>query len=171
MRVLVMRIITYLTFGFLVIAMYSSPQLQADTMPPAKVESAEELEAVYANRSDFMKGMGMKMRAFSNFLKRGDGEPLELSSMAAELAENATQIPSLFPVDSGMAQNEESEAKSVIWQEWSDFVAAAEGLVEPAKGAAAAFDSGDPAAIGAAVKALGSEGCGGCHKRFREKKE
>lgn len=166
-----MRTIKYLVLGFLVIVMYSIPALQADTMPPAKVESAEELEEVYANRSDFMKGMGMKMRAFSNFLKRGEGEPMELGSMAAEIAENASMIPTLFPVDSGMAQNEESESKANIWQEWSDFVAAAEGLVEPATAVAAAFDSGDPAAIGAAVKALGGEGCRGCHKRFREKKE
>lgn len=166
-----MRTIKYLVLGFLVIVMYSIPALQADTMPPAMVESAEELEEVFANRSDFMKGLGMRMRAFSNFLKRGEGEPLELGAMADEIAENASMIPALFPVDSGMAQNEDSEAKANIWQEWSDFVAAAEGLVEPAKGVAAAFESGDPAAVGAALKVLGGEGCKGCHQRFREKKE
>lgn len=166
-----MRTVKYLILGLLVTVMYSSQALQADTMPPAKVESAQELEEVFANRSDFMKGLGMRMRAFSNFLKRGDGEPLELGSMAAEIAEIAEQIPSLFPVDSGMAQNEESEAKNNIWEEWPDFVAAAGGLVEPARGVEAAFDSGDPNAIGAAVKILGGEGCRGCHKRFREKKE
>ncbi len=165
-----MRIFKLIAFGILASAAFSIPALKADTMP-GTVASAEEAEAVYASRSDFMKGMGGAMRAFSNYLKRGDGEPLELGAMATEIAERASEIPSLFPQDTGMAQNEESEAKSDIWENWADFVAAAEGLVEPATALAAAFDSGDADAIGGAVKALGGEGCRGCHSQFREKKE
>ena len=148
----------------------TAPTLHAESMP-SKVSSPEEAEAAYEMRSEFMKGMGGRMKAFSDFLKRGEGEPLELGSMATEIAENASQIPDLFPQDTGLAQNEDSEAKAEIWENWSDFVTAAGGIVEPAKALAVAFESGDPGEIGPKVKALGSEGCGGCHKRFRQKKE
>ncbi len=164
-----MRTIKFLAFGFLASVAFSIPVLHADTMP-AKVASEQEAEAVYASRSDFMKGLGASMKAFGNFLKRGEGEPLELASMAAEIAATASEIPSLFPQDTGMAQNEESEAKPEIWENWSDFVAASEALVEPAMAVEAAFDGGDNKATGAAVKALGFDGCRGCHSQFREKK-
>ena len=127
--------------------------------------------AVYQERHEFMQGLGKAMKAFSNYLKRGDGEPMELGAMAGDIAENAPNIPSLFPPDTGMAQNEESEAKPDIWENWDDFVAAAEGLVGHAQSLEAAFETGDKGQIGAAVKALGGEGCRGCHQRFREKKE
>ena len=165
-----MRIFKYLAVGLLMPAVFSISTLQADSMP-GTVASAEEAEAVYAARSDFMKGMGGSMRAFSNYLKRDEGEPLELGGMAAELADRAGEIPGLFPKDTGLEQNEESEAKSNIWEEWSDFVAAAERLVEPARAVEAAFDSGDKGTIGQAVKSLGGDGCKGCHSQFREPKE
>ena len=127
--------------------------------------------AVLENRSEFMKGMGSAMRAFSNYLKRGDGEPLELGSMAADIAENASSIPDLFPKDTGMAQFEDSESKPNIWEQWDEFVDAANGLVEPAMAVEAAFESGDQGQIAASVKALGGNGCRTCHTSFREKKE
>ncbi len=164
-----MRIIRFLACGFVISALFSVPALQADMMP-GKVASAEEAEAVYANRSEFMKGMGGSMKAFSNFLKRGEGEALELGAMAAEMAERASEIPDLFPQDTGIAQNEDSEAKAEIWEKWSEFVAAAEALAEPARALEAAFESGDGQLIGKAVKALGGEGCRGCHTQFRHKK-
>ena len=133
--------------------------------------SAEELAAVYENRSEFMKGMGGNMKAFSNFLKRGEGEPMELGAMAGEMAANAEKIPDLFPMNTGMAENEESEAKANIWTEWDDFVQAANNLAPFAAGLEDAFESGDPGNIGAAVKKLGGEGCRGCHNQFREKKD
>lgn len=143
--------------------------LQAQSVP-ATVGSAEEAQSVLESRSEFMKGLGSAMKAFSNYLKRGDGEPLELGAMAAEIAANAPRIPDLFPRDTGMAQFGDSEAKPDIWNDWEDFVVAANALVEPAMALEAAFESGDPADIGAKVKALGGKGCRGCHKPFREKR-
>jgi len=165
-----MRKMKNITLGVFGTVLLSIPILQADSMP-GTVASAQEAEAVYANRSDFMKGLGSSMKAFSNFLRRGEGEPLELSGMAAEIAESAAEIPALFPQGTGMAQNEESEAKSAIWEKWAEFVSASDALVEPARALEAAFDSGDKGAIGAAVKDLGSQGCKGCHDQFREKRE
>ncbi len=135
----------------------------------SKAKSAEDIEAVLESRSEFMKGMGSAMKAFSNYLKRGDGEPLELGAMAADIAEKAPDLPDLFPKDTGHAQFEDSESKAVIWEKWDDFVAAANGLVEPALALEAAFESGDKNEIGASVKKLGGNGCRNCHDTFREK--
>ncbi len=165
-----MRINRLMALGFIISTVFSVPVLQADMMP-GKVASAEEAAAVYANRADFMKGLGSSMKAFSNYLKRGDGEPLELSGMAAEIAERASEIPGLFPQDTGMAQNEDSEAMAEIWEQWAEFVAAADALVAPAEAVEAAFDSGDKKKIGQAVKALGRNGCHGCHIQFRHEHE
>ncbi len=145
----------------------ATTQGQAEPMEVA----AEDVAAVYEHRSEYMKGLGKGMKAFSNYLKRGDGEPLELGVIAETIAETAGRIPDLFPLNTGLAENEESEAKANIWTEWDDFVKAANNLAPLASNLAAAFEGGDPAAIGAAVKALGGDGCRVCHKQFREKKE
>ncbi len=129
-----------------------------------------ELTGVYKSRHIFMEKLGTSMKAFSNFLKRGKGEPLELGAMAAEMAANVDRIPDLFPMNSGMTDNEHSEAKDNIWTEWDDFVQASKKLAPLATDVEAAFKSGELEKIGAAVKKLGEEGCRGCHKQFREKK-
>ncbi len=141
------------------------------TVPAQFSSTAHADEAVYQERSEYMKGLGKAMKAFSNYLKRGDGEPMELGVMAGDIAATAPDIPSLFPPDTGMAQNEESEAKPEIWESWDDFVAAADAMVGYAQKLEGAFETGDKGQIGAAVKALGGEGCRGCHTQFREKKE
>ncbi len=149
---------------------FLAPPLHAEMMP-GSVMSPQEAEAIMKERSEFMKGLGRHMKAFSNFLKRGDGELFELSAMATEIAEDAPRIPELFPENTGMEQYEEdSEAKPVIWQKWNEFVDSSNALVGYAEAAATAFDSGDKRMIGKAVKDLGSKGCGGCHKKFREKR-
>ena len=154
----------------LVFAMTLGSQVIAQVAPPGTVSSDEEAMAVAEKRSDFMKGLGGAMKAFSNYVKRGDGDPEELAVRAGNIADNASSIPDLFPVDTGMGRFEESEAKAVIWQDWEDFVSKTGPLQERALALQAAFQSGDKDKIGGALKALGGEGCRGCHKKFREKK-
>jgi len=146
---------------------FGSAAAAADSMP-GKISTPEEAEAVLEMRSETMKQFGSAMKAFGNFLKRGDGEPLELAGMAAQIAEGASKIPGLFPEATGMADFKDSEAKEEIWQDWSGFVAAAEAMKEPALAVEAAFDSEDSAAIGATVKKLGKDGCKNCHHTYRE---
>ena len=68
-------------------------------------------------------------------------------------------------------ENENSEAKPEIRGNWDDFVAATDVLADSARALEAAFEFGDLGEIGAKIKALGNEGCRGCHKKFRQKKE
>ena len=156
--------------GFIVATAFGSHAL-AQVAPPSSVASDEEAMEVAEEREDFMEGLGGSMKAFSNYVKRGDGDPEELAERAERIAENASSIPDLFPVDTGMGRFEESEAKAVIWQDWEDFVSRAGNLGDLASALQAAFQSGDKDKIGGALKALGGEGCRGCHKKFREKRE
>ena len=64
---------------------------------------------------------------------------------------------------------EDSDAKPEIWQDWNKFVAAAKTMGDESGKLARLAQSGDMAAIGAQVKAVGKS-CGGCHKPFRKPK-
>ena len=63
-----------------------------------------------------------------------------------------------------------SESKPEIWTKWDQFTAAAKTLGDKAAVLAAAVDSGDKGKIGAAFGDLGQNGCGGCHRVFRQKR-
>jgi cytochrome c556 len=63
-----------------------------------------------------------------------------------------------------------TDAKPDIWQDWEKFVAATKKLSEESGQLAQVAQSGDMAAIGDQVKALG-KACGDCHKPFRKPKE
>ena len=63
-----------------------------------------------------------------------------------------------------------TDSKPDIWQDWDKFVAAAKKMGEESGKLAQVAQSGDMAAIGAQVKAVGKS-CGGCHKPFRKPKE
>ena len=151
-----------MTVSVLTFSLFPAPSHSHGTMA--------ELEGIYKTRHNFMEKLGSSMKAFSNFLKRGKGDPLELGAMAAEMAANADRIPELFPMNTGMADNEHSEAKDNIWTEWDDFIKASKNLAPLAADVETAFKSGELEKIGAAVRTLGEEGCRGCHRQFREKK-
>jgi len=65
----------------------------------------------------------------------------------------------------------DSESRENIWEEWEAFVASAEHLGEKAAALQAALGSVDSGRIGAAFGDLGKNGCGGCHRKFREKRD
>ncbi len=125
---------------------------------------------VYEKRHVYMNELGDYMKAFGNFVKRGKGDLNELREMAARIVEQAPELPSHFPPNTGMGDNPESQAKPDIWTSWDEFVAAADRLADHARAAEAAFASEDSSEIGSAVRRLGEEGCRGCHQQFREKK-
>ena len=74
-----------------------------------------KMDGIYLKRHKFMEKLGKRMKAFSNFMKRGDGNPLKLATMAGEIVAESPKIPDLFPEHTGMMENEDSEAKPEIW--------------------------------------------------------
>ena len=135
-----------------------------------QVASEDEALAVAEERSKTMKSMGRSMRTLKRFAE-GRGEAEDAAAAATVIAEAAPTLPSLFPAGSGMAALPDSESKEVIWEEWDAFVAATERLGEKAVALQAAIGAGDSGGIGAAFGDLGKNGCGGCHSKFREKRD
>ena len=135
-----------------------------------RVASVDEAREVAEKRSQTMKSMGRSMRTLKGFAG-GKGSAEEASAAAAVIAEAAPTIASLFPAGSGMAALPDSEAKDVIWEQWDEFVAGTVRLGDKAGALQAAISSGDAGQIGAAFGDLGKNGCGGCHSKFREKRD
>ena len=135
-----------------------------------QVASEEEARQAAEERSRTMKTLGRSMRTLKGFAG-GRGAAEDASAAAAAIADAAPTLPSLFPAGSGMAALPDSESKEVIWEEWDEFVAATELLGEKAAALQAALASEDSSRIGAAFGDLGKNGCGGCHRKFREKRD
>ena len=121
------------------------------------------------DRHDLMEGMGDAMRTIKRFVQ-GRGSAEKAAEAAAVIAAGAPRIPSVFPPGSGREAYPESEAKNAIWERWDEFVAAADSLGENAAVLQTALASGESGRIGAAFGDLGKNGCGGCHRSFREKR-
>jgi cytochrome c556 len=120
-------------------------------VPPATPEEAVAL------RQALMKEDGG--------LLRGAGALTGPEAVAAmqTLLENYTHIPDLFPEGSIVG---ESKALPAIWENWDAFVAIVETGKTAAAAGLAAAETGDAAAYGAALQALGGT-CGACHQQFR----
>ena len=135
-----------------------------------QVASEEEAVQVAEKRSEAMKSLGRSMRTLKGFVE-GRGTAEEAAAAATVIADAAPTIPSLFPAGTGMAALPDSESKENIWEDWDEFVASTERLEEKAAALLAVLGSGDSDRIGAAFGDLGKNGCGGCHSKFREKRD
>ena len=124
---------------------------------------------VMEERSKLMKGMGGAMRTLKGYLE-GRGSAEEAGEAAAVIAAAAPKIPDVFPPGTGMGADPKSETKDVVWEKWDEFTAAATLLGDKAAALKTALASGDAGAVGAAFGDLGKNGCGGCHRSFREKR-
>ena len=135
-----------------------------------RVANLDEAREVYEERGRTMKSLGRSMRTLKGFAG-GRGSAEAASEAVAVIAAAAPRIPSLFPAGSGREAIHDSESRDAIWAQWDEFVAGAERLGGKAAALEAAIASGDGSAVAAAFGDLGKDGCGGCHRRFREKHE
>lgn len=136
---------------------------------PERVAVADGHGKVMEERSKLMKGMGGAMRTLKGFVE-GRNSAEEAGEAAAVIAAAAPKIPDVFPPNTGMGADPKSETKDVVWEKWDDFTAAAALLGDKAAALKTALASGDAGAVGAAFGDLGKNGCGGCHRQFREKR-
>ena len=134
-----------------------------------RVAGEEEAKKVQAERSQAMKSLGGGTRALK-FYTAGRGSAEDAAKAASAIAKTAARIPSLFPAGTGMDVLSDSEAKPEIWQQWDEFKKAAKRLEDKAAVLSAALAAGDKDKVGAAFADLARNGCGGCHRVFRQKK-
>jgi cytochrome c556 len=99
-------------------------------------------------------------------LSKGDAKPADVKDYVTRRADAiygvARGLPTLFPEGS-----EGGKAKAAIWSDMDGFTAKADALAMAAVDLRKAGESGDMAAIGASIKAIGGA-CGACHKAYRE---
>lgn len=91
-----------------------------------------------------------------------------VGAQAAKLKELEIAFMKLFPV--GSDKGGDTEALPVIWTDNAGFKAASAQADKAYDGLAVAAGSGDFAAMLTAFQAVGKEGCGNCHSKYRVKK-
>lgn len=134
---------------------------------------AEDSATVVHERQQLMKDFGGAMKTIGGYLQAGMGTTEDVATAAGVIAAGADRLPDLFPAGTSMndVMDPKTGAKPVIWEQWDDFVAHAETLKARATTVQELAMAMDDAALGDAFQALGNDGCGGCHKTFREKLE
>lgn len=128
---------------------------------------ADEASPAVKYRQSLMDGVGANMGAISHILKNRLSLPGHIQNHASQMALAADLVAAAFK---GGDATGPTDAKSEIWSDWAGFEADIADFSKAAKGLEAAAASGDPAAIGPAMKMLGKS-CGGCHKAYRKPKE
>ena len=129
-------------------------------------QAAAPTDTVEARKKNF-KDIAGAMKASANSFKSGTPDAALIKTNAAIIASYADKIPSWFPAGTAVGVGK-SEAKPVIWTDKAGFAKAAGDFSAAAKAYKAAADSGDLAASGKALGALGGT-CKGCHDTFRQK--
>jgi cytochrome c556 len=147
--------------GYAVVAAGDQTAVQLAALSPA--------DAI-AERQKLMKGQGGHAKAINDYLESGTGTAADVAAHAAALKESSTKIVDLFVPGSSIDDNvAKTAAKKEIWENFDEFKAAAAKLGDLAGALQEAAGTGDNQKIAAAFGAMGKEGCGGCHSKFRQK--
>ena len=118
------------------------------------------------DRHERYEDLGDAMKAINRELKGGSPSVAEIQRHAAEVARFAPQVPSLFPAGTGPETGNRTRAKAEIWSDNQTFRQRAEAFNTQAQRFNQAAQSGDLAAVRAALPDL-SKSCKDCHDRFR----
>lgn len=113
-------------------------------------------------RHAVMEAMANNFAAMAAIFTNKVDRPDELQVHARALAESASLVEGLFPVGS-----EGAAALPLIWEEPEQVAAASREAAEAANALVAAAEGGDRAEIARAFKAA-SDGCKGCHERYKK---
>ena len=136
----------------------------------AGATQAQGVDAVIKHRQDTMKQQSSDLKTIKAYMD-GTADQAKAETAVADLGKTSQEIPSLFPADSAKATpgpNDKYWPKPTVWSDNDKFVAAAKTLSEKTEALSAAIKTGDKTKVAAAFGDAGKNGCGGCHKEFRE---
>jgi cytochrome c556 len=128
-------------------------------------EGHEHATGVVRERMELMTDMGKRVLAISKRL-RVNKELDRIPNDATAIQELAGKITKQFPPGSTQFP---TAAKSVIWQQWDDFIEKAKKLETEIK-KLSATNSADGDALRAQFRAV-AFACDGCHETYRVPKE
>jgi cytochrome c556 len=78
-------------------------------------------------------------------------------------------LQQLFPEGTAKGDGPDTTAAPAIWEKWGEFEQVAAKFEQESAKLMEVADSGDMAALGQQLGALGKEACGSCHETFRIK--
>lgn len=126
---------------------------------------------VIKERKDNRKAAGAALRAAKAAIDTkvdGKVDGKAVLAQAAKLKELELAFVKLFPA--GSEKGGDTEALPVIWTDSAGFKAASAAADKAYDNLAVAAGSGDAAAMLTAWQAVGKDGCGNCHGKYRVKK-
>lgn len=129
--------------------------------------NAAEPEDIIKYRKAVMKSQAGHMGAAARIVKGKVAFADDLLYHAEALDASSKTAKNLFPPDSDFG---ETRAKPAVWEKRAAFEEAAEKAEQAAAAFLAAVKANDTGALAQKFSAL-SDGCKGCHKKFREKKK
>lgn len=133
------------------------------------LSAADEPANLIKYRQTTMKSFGAHMGMIAAVLKGQVSFSDEVEGHAHAINQMSKNLLRLFPAGSGTEAGE-TRALPAIWEKRGDFEATVMVLQDESAKLAQVAKSGDMAAIGAQVGALGKNACGACHKAYRKKK-
>lgn len=135
-----------------------------------KVANAEHA-AVIAERRMAMRALGGSMKKIAGYLKKGEGSAADVKAAAMKIEEIGKAAHGLFPAGTGMAAYPGvTGAKAEVHSDAAGFKAISLKMASIAADLAkAAGDGASKADLGAKFGMIGKEGCGACHRVYREK--
>jgi cytochrome c556 len=133
----------------------------------ATARATGEPDNLIKYRQTVMSGIGAHIGAIAAVVKGEVPYAGHVAEHARALHAASLMVPDLFPPDSDFGI---TRAKPEIWEKWAEFETAIKAFQDASATLAEAANSGDMAAVGAALGGVGKS-CGGCHKPFRAPKE
>ncbi|MDX1514786.1 MAG: cytochrome c [Gammaproteobacteria bacterium] len=124
-------------------------------------------EAAIKYRQNIMKSVGGHTGAIAQVVKGESPHKAHLERHARALHDLLSMAPDAFRQQTSGG---DTRAKPEIWSDSAGFKRAADEAVAAASAFVEASASGDEGAIGEKIKAV-FDGCKGCHRDYREKKE
>jgi cytochrome c556 len=121
-------------------------------------------------RQEGLKDLGAQMKVINDTLKTSAPDAAKIKEAAAKVQKHSNEISTWFPAGSGPEAGVETAAKAEIWKDPADFKAKADAFVAEAAKLNGFAGTGDIEGVRNQVRAVGKS-CGGCHERYRVKKE
>jgi cytochrome c556 len=123
--------------------------------------------ALVKDRQDFMKAQGADVKAITGYSK-GQGDQQAALKAVDDLLARAPKITDQFaPGTSATDFPGKTKAKPEIWTDWDHFKMIPTAVADNETKLKTAIQAGDPKAVGPALGALGKNGCGTCHSKYR----
>ena len=146
--------------------MMAAAAILAGTAGAAWAQTAQE-KAVEARKANFKK-FGASMKAMTGFVRNDVGTAADVQAAAGTIAGLAPNLTKWFPAGTAVGVGK-SEALPAIWDKanQAEFQKFAANLGVEANKMVAVAKSGDKAAIGAQLGALGGT-CKACHDKYKE---